>query len=85
MTAETPQKSLCPKCREVLSKDDREGIEVQGCTTCKGVWVDYASQRQLLKSKMEPFTLEEVRRLRDQFKPLGRIEEIKYCPCPVCG
>lgn len=64
---------------------DREGEAIQGCANCKGIWVNFDAERKILKSKMEPFTIDEIRRLREKFQPLGRIEEIRYYPCPACG
>lgn len=84
MTENSSKPLICPKCSAELAADVREGSEVHGCRKCGGVWIDYETQRKLLKSKMEPFTLDEVRRLRDKFQPLGRTEPIQYVPCPSC-
>ena len=30
----------CPKCHETLSMADRQGIEIDYCPRCRGVWLD---------------------------------------------
>ena len=56
----------CPSCKEaVLSMSERNGIEIDFCPTCRGVWLDrgeldkiiakaVAEQENLMKSEMRP-------------------------------
>ena len=74
----------CPKCQNALAEMVKAGAQGMACAQCKGIWLEYDSEREVLKTKMEPFTLDELRRLRAKFEPLGRIEEIRYYPCPSC-
>ncbi len=30
----------CPKCNIALSMTDRQGVEIDFCPTCRGVWLD---------------------------------------------
>lgn len=30
----------CPRCETALSISDRQGIEIDFCTQCRGVWLD---------------------------------------------
>jgi len=30
----------CPVCRSELMPSERQGIEIDGCPTCRGVWLD---------------------------------------------
>lgn len=30
----------CPRCGSVLDERDREGVVVDACTACRGVWLD---------------------------------------------
>ena len=30
----------CPKCQESLVMSDRQGIEIDYCPQCRGVWLD---------------------------------------------
>ncbi|MBT0671627.1 zf-TFIIB domain-containing protein [Novosphingobium profundi] len=36
----TPQGLLCPICRVDLVMTDRQGIEIDYCPKCRGVWLD---------------------------------------------
>lgn len=31
---------LCPKCNVQLAMSERQGIEIDYCPTCRGVWLD---------------------------------------------
>lgn len=31
---------LCPKCNIPLTMSERQGIEIDYCPTCRGVWLD---------------------------------------------
>ena len=38
-TSSTPD-MLCPVCRVPLSMSDRQGVEIDFCPQCRGVWLD---------------------------------------------
>lgn len=75
---------FCPKCKQPLIVAFDRDIEVDTCEKCKGIWVDYVGEKQLLHIKLEVFSIDELKRLRKLYKPLGRIETSGYVPCPVC-
>ena len=35
-----PEGMLCPVCREPLAMSERQGIEIDYCPKCRGVWLD---------------------------------------------
>ncbi|MDT7528606.1 zf-TFIIB domain-containing protein [Sphingopyxis sp. SE2] len=35
-----PQGLLCPTCRVNLTMSERQGIEIDYCPQCRGVWLD---------------------------------------------
>jgi Zn-finger nucleic acid-binding protein len=74
----------CPKCRGPLAVALDEDIEVDVCKTCKGVWVDIVEEKVLLKVKPDVFSIDELRRLRKLYQPLGRLDSSGYVPCPIC-
>ncbi len=37
---EAVQAMLCPVCKVPLSMSDRQGIEIDYCPQCRGVWLD---------------------------------------------
>src|SRR5262245_60961169 len=75
---------ICPKCKDYLEVALAEDIEVDHCPTCKGLWVDLVEEKELLHITPEVFTIDELRRLRKLYKPLGRIDSAGYVACPVC-
>src|SRR3546814_658687 len=38
-TSSTPS-MLCPVCRVALSMSERQGVEIDFCPQCRGVWLD---------------------------------------------
>jgi Zn-finger nucleic acid-binding protein len=60
------------------------GVESDICPECGGIWVDNFEEKQVLKMSPEVFTIDELRRLREVYKPLGRVEKTKYFKCPRC-
>ena len=41
----------CPKCKAAMEKVTYEGVEVDRCTGCKGIWFDFREQQQLRSVK----------------------------------
>ena len=39
-TAETVSAMLCPVCKIGLAMSDRQGIEIDYCPQCRGIWLD---------------------------------------------
>ena len=37
----------CPKCRAEMEKVDYQGIEVDRCTACEGIWFDSLEEEKL--------------------------------------
>ena len=74
----------CPKCATALTQVLHDEARVDSCLSCQGIWVDDINERTLLKFKPEVFTVDELHRLRELYRPLGKIEEVRYVPCPVC-
>jgi Zn-finger nucleic acid-binding protein len=40
MDARSEAAMSCPTCRTPLSMSERQGIEIDYCPTCRGVWLD---------------------------------------------
>ena len=75
---------LCSQCKISLQLVLDEGAPVHECEKCKGIWVDFVDEKALLQIKPEAFTVDELRRLRTLYKPLGKLEEARLRACPVC-
>lgn len=78
------RKLVCPKCRADLIVALTQGVEVDCCTQCKGVWVDHIEEKQILQMKPDVFTIDELKRLRKLYRSLGKTDPVRYVPCPVC-
>jgi Zn-finger nucleic acid-binding protein len=39
----------CPACQETLSLSQRQGIEIDYCPTCRGVWLDRGELDKILE------------------------------------
>jgi Zn-finger nucleic acid-binding protein len=37
----------CPKCRAAIEKVDYQGIEVDRCTACEGIWFDSLEEEKM--------------------------------------
>lgn len=78
------QTLMCPKCDTALSIALEEGVEVDACPKCQGVWVDDVEEKQVLQMKPDVFSVDELRRLRKIYQPFSRTEKVRYVPCPLC-
>jgi PAT family beta-lactamase induction signal transducer AmpG len=69
----------CPKCRADMEQIDYEGIEVDRCTLCGGLWFD-AGEAELLRSPEAADALDigDVRKGKQH-------NVIEYYDCPRCG
>jgi len=66
----------CPRCNGELRVEDYEGIEVDRCQDCRGMWLDYGELEQL----------EEVVLDRDEIAGMTVYSQLKgELPCPKCG
>ena len=45
---QTVSSMLCPVCRTGLSMADRQGIEIDFCPQCRGVWLDRGELDKLI-------------------------------------
>ncbi len=45
----------CPKCYEPLRIADRQGIEVDYCPDCRGVWLDKGELDKIIERSLESY------------------------------
>ncbi|HEV2126198.1 MAG TPA: zf-TFIIB domain-containing protein [Chloroflexota bacterium] len=53
----------CPSCGETLAITDRQGIEIDYCPSCRGVWLDRGELDKIIE------------RSEREFAPAARVEE----------
>ncbi|KAF0153303.1 MAG: hypothetical protein FD143_380 [Ignavibacteria bacterium] len=44
----------CPVCNVALSLSERQGIEIDYCPKCRGVWLDRGELDKLIEKNAEP-------------------------------
>lgn len=87
MQAETMMKNKikCPKCNVEMKILKQGDVETDECPSCGGIWVDYGEEKQALEMNPSVFTVDDLHNLRRIYKPLGRMEKVKYYKCPHCN
>ncbi|MDB5051383.1 MAG: hypothetical protein JWO30_4454 [Fibrobacteres bacterium] len=66
----------CPKCKSAFTKVDFEGIQIDRCLSCHGMWFDALELKDLLKKKgSEKLDIGDQR----NFEKTSRIEDY-VCP-----
>lgn len=43
----------CPSCNETLSMTERQGIEIDYCPKCRGVWLDKGELDKIIEKALE--------------------------------
>jgi len=77
----------CPVCtNEKLVEKSYEGVPLDFCLKCGGVWLDSDELHQVIEKKEEKFSQgvkEEVN--PEEFKQAERPSLVKELNCPICG
>jgi Zn-finger nucleic acid-binding protein len=45
---------LCPTCKTPLTMSERQGIEIDYCQTCRGVWLDRGELDKMIERSAGP-------------------------------
>lgn len=77
----SPPALHCPACGESLTRFSHEGIEVDECLCCRGVWLDHGELERLARLRTPPKRLLTIRVLPEDLET--RPEGTR--PCPRCG
>jgi Zn-finger nucleic acid-binding protein len=75
----------CPRCLLSLRKADYEGIEVDLCDNCWGIWLDEGELEAVIDSRDMSFSDAErtqFLKARSGLPPMGPSDPIN---CPACG
>jgi uncharacterized protein len=64
----------CPVCNIALTMTDRQGVEIDYCPKCRGVWLDRGELDKIIeRSSMETTTMREPEYQREQYS--GRYDD----------
>jgi Zn-finger nucleic acid-binding protein len=66
----------CPKCNETLVMADRQGIEIDYCPNCRGVWLDRGELDKIIERSAAYTMGPDPGQYREEPKPYR--EEPKY-------
>ncbi len=69
----------CPKCFSDMEVVEFNGVEIDRCTNCYGLWFDHLEQ-EILKKLEGAESID----IGDEFVG-ARLNEILDVPCPVCN
>ncbi len=77
----------CPKCQNILTTIDYEGIEVETCTECKGEWLDAKELGHVVKVREERFDEQARRAIAESTTVQGvKLAGVdRGLKCPKCG
>lgn len=73
----------CPDCQVEMNRSDYEGVPVDICPKCEGVWLDRKEIGQIVEKKEEKFTAEERIGAFAQLPQQEKVERV--IACPKCG
>ncbi len=70
---------ICPKCKNDMEAIEFEGVEVDRCKNCKGIWFD-AGESDWLRDKDAAAAIDTGDPLQGK-----QTDAIDRYPCPRCG
>ena len=50
----------CPTCRIELKMSDRQGVEIDYCPQCRGVWLDRGELDKIIERSAQPGSVREA-------------------------
>jgi uncharacterized protein len=72
----------CVKCTSVLDRADFEGLEVDLCPSCGGLWLDRGEITRA--ARLPEAELTRLRTLVSQANPAAPLDSENSVPCPAC-
>ncbi len=78
-------RKTCPRCRTPFGPETPyEGVPIDRCEGCGGIWLDEGELRSVLEARSRKFSAEEVRATKKRGNP--GLEPLKPdLPCAKCG
>ena len=56
----------CPLCEREMEVQEYEGVEIDVCGECKGVWLDREELKRIVDTEEEKFEPEEIKRVLEE-------------------
>lgn len=51
----------CPNCEEVLVMTERQGVEIDYCPKCRGVWLDKGELDKIIEKSTSGYTSQDLK------------------------
>ena len=67
----------CPNCDETLVMADRNGVEIDYCPKCRGVWLDRGELDKILERSADHYSHKENYK-EDYYKPQHSQQQYPY-------
>lgn len=64
----------CPRCNIILTMTERQGVEIDACPECRGVWLDRGELDKII-NRYNAFDEEDERRNYEHHERARRYEE----------
>lgn len=77
----------CPNCNTNMNQIMYEGVEIDICGGCSGVWLDSGELTSIVKTKEKTWPIEVVKKMLDSTgeKGISRHEANREILCPKCN
>ena len=77
----------CPNCQHSLTQEDYEGVEIDRCTHCQGVYLDDGELKHINEAREKTFSSEDIAAVNGiQSKIQANEEEMAgQIQCPKCA
>jgi Zn-finger nucleic acid-binding protein len=82
----SPGEKKCPECSQEMRKKEYEGVVIDICENCGGVWLDKDELYHILETREEKFSQSQQEEVAPEKIIPPRPEDlIPQLNCPVCG
>jgi Zn-finger nucleic acid-binding protein len=77
----------CPRCGSVTGSEAYEGVELEKCPGCQGVWIPGSRLAQIIEIREKTFSIEEIAAFREIHDTHEGVVHPADSPisCPECG
>lgn len=76
----------CPRCKTGIQAEVYEGVNIDRCPQCRGVWLDDRELRTIISHREKHFTPEQIAQVKAELKTHPAGAELNgELTCPKCG
>ena len=76
----------CPRCRQKMLKKEYEGVSIDICEKCGGIWMDKDELYHVLEKREEKFSHQQQGEVTpEEITPPRPGDLIPELNCPLCG